>query len=299
MQRRWGGARFGLVSGVFMALSDCAVVNHGNSLAVQEKKHKKQTPEDVARVVDMAKASEIHASEAVRDEKAIGKVRAMALRAAPGSIESASKARRASLAAREATDSTRKFLLTVKQAVHDAAYSVIKPTMEQVMDDARAEAKREAISKAAEQTKLIAQKSKLAAANAMKPFVDVQKRSAATAGAYAARGNQLAAQSAQEQMDAQVILNQANQFMSVGNNAQAQKLRQQGMQMMNQAASLSSTANGFFGTADQIMKTLPQYDAQAAAAAYHAEVMVNPDAPPPSAPLVLAQRANAPGARRP
>lgn len=55
---------------------------------------------------------------------------------------------------------------------------------------------------------------------------------------------------------------------------------------MNEAVGLAGTANSFYGEAQGIMKTMPDYQGEAAAAAYNAEIMLNPDAPPPPPPLV-------------
>merc|ERR1719191_1959191 len=112
------------------------------------------------------------------------------------------------------------------------------------------------------------------------------KRAAATAKEYAGRGDKVTAKSVEVQMEAQMLLGQSNTWITLGDNAKAEKLLQQSHMLMNEAVGLAGTANAFYGEAQAIMKTMPLYQGQAAAASYNAEVTLNPDAPPPPPPLV-------------
>lgn len=247
---------------------------------------KDPVPEDVANVMKTAKTAEASARETVKFAKAVKELRGSAMVAAPASTVAAEKAREESMSTLGALGITSRYLEAVRQAVREVAESVIQPTLDEAIKQARAKAQKEAEPVAQKALAAQGPRGKAAAAKAMVPYMDALGRAVATAGVYASRGDNLVGASSGLQMDAQMVFNEANQFMSLGDNARAEKLRQQAMQMMNVAVSLNGAANSNYGNADAIMKTPGQYAAEAGAAAYHAEVMENPDAPPPPPPLV-------------
>eukprot|EP00397_Hematodinium_sp_SG-2012_P046135 GEMP01052025.1.p1 GENE.GEMP01052025.1~~GEMP01052025.1.p1 ORF type:complete len:203 (+),score=69.27 GEMP01052025.1:557-1165(+) len=174
----------------------------------------------------------------------------------------------------------------VREAAHRAAEDVMRETIEAVKNEERARAKKKAEAEAEKlKTKMLEEAPK-AAAEAMKPYNDALGRAAATAGEYSKRGDGLSGQSVSLQFEAQMLIGQANQWQSVGETAKAQKLMQQAHQLMDMALGLSGQANSMYNTGKKIMGTLGGYANEAAQAAYHAEVMMNPDAPPPPPPLV-------------
>lgn len=258
-------------------------------------------PEDAAKAADMAKKAEAHAKEVVKMAKAVKDLKSLAQKAAPGSIEAAQNAREQSIAALNALDITASFKDAALQLARDMAHEVVEPTLDSMIKEARKEAKAKAEIVANQIAKEMVPKSKAAAAAAMKPYMETETRAAGYATQYATKGDMLAGKSAQVQMDAQMVFNEANQWMSLGDNAKAEKLRQQAFGMMNLAMGFSGTANRFYGAAADIMKHVDkgEYVNMAKQAAYHAEVMINPDAPPPPPPLVLAQLPINPWNQRP
>lgn len=128
-----------------------------------------------------------------------------------------------------------------------------------------------------------------AKAEAMKGYEVAMARAASTANEYVSQGNGFAAQSLTMQTNAQTAQQQANQFQQMGDVGQAQKMLLESKRLMKAALGLNSQASKYYDTAANIQKTLPAYGEQATAAGYHAELIANPDAPPPGMPLVLAQ----------
>ena len=81
-------------------------------------------------------------------------------------------------------------------------------------------------------------------------------------------------------------MNEANQFSALGETAKGQAALQQGHLAAKGAADLAAAADGNYGKAKSIMGSLGGYAQEAAAAAYHAEFLLNPDMPPPPTPIV-------------
>lgn len=188
--------------------------------------------------------------------------------------------------AHDAEEDTNTLLEEVRKAAHEAAFEEIEDNLKEVRKQAHAEVKKEAVKKAKKLKEKMLKEAPKAAAAAAKVYEEAGKRAAATAAEYAKRGDAVSAKSVNVQMEAQMLLGQSNTWITLGDNAKAEKLLQQSHQMMNEAVGLAATANGFYGQAQAIMKTMPDYMAEAAAAGYNAEVMLNPDAPPPPPPLV-------------
>jgi hypothetical protein len=133
-------------------------------------------------------------------------------------------------------------------------------------------------------------KAKTESAKAAKLYMDVMTGAGKTAAEYAKIGDTLVGQSATLQMNAGLAQGSANQYIYIGDMAEAQKLMQQSRSDMNLALSLNGAASGAYNNANKITGQLGVYAGQAAQAAYHAQTMYDPDAvaPPPS--LVLAQQ---------
>lgn len=174
----------------------------------------------------------------------------------------------------------------VLEATKQAADNVVDSTLKEERAKAHVKAKKAAREKADKLENQLLENAPKAAAEAMKPYNDALGRAAATAGEYSKRGDAMGSASVGLQMQASMLVSESNQWNSLGETAKAQKLLQQAHQTMDLALGLSGQANSMYNTAQSIMGTLGSYVSEAAQAAYHAEVMVNPDAMPPPAPLV-------------
>merc|ERR1719198_2868308 len=136
---------------------------------------------------------------------------------------------------------------------------MIEDTLKGLRKQEHEEVKKEAVKKAKKLKEKMLKEAPKAAAAAAKVYEDSMKRAAATAAEYAKRGDAVSAKSVEIQMEAQMLLGQSNTWISLGDNAKAEKLLQQSHQMMNEAVALAATANGFYGQAQAIMKTMPDY----------------------------------------
>jgi len=118
------------------------------------------------------------------------------------------------------------------------------------------------------------------------PYIDAMGRAAAVANEYTKRGDGLIGQSVVLQGEAGLKMGEANSYSNLGDMVKSQATLQMAHQTMDLAKSLAGAADGNYGKAKSIMSTLGGYASEAAAAQYHAEYMLNPDLPPPPAPLV-------------
>jgi hypothetical protein len=207
--------------------------------------------------------------------------------AVPKAMEAAERAKQAALKASAEEANVRLLLKNVRKIARGAAQGMVPGLIEKLKKKAREKAKEEAQKEAKATEKKMKKDAKEAGAKAMVPYNEALSRAAATAAEYAKRGDAMTAQSASIQMDATMAQQQANQWLQLGDTAKAQGLMQQSRQMMNIATGLNAQAGAFYNNAQSIMGTLPAYTNEAGMAAYHAEVMLNPDAPPPPPPLVF------------
>jgi len=243
-------------------------------------------PEMGARATEEATTASVAAKAAAKASAYAKKVSDKTSASVAIAIKNTDATKDAASQAHDAEEDTHKVMEDVQRAAHEAAFEMIDETLKELRKQAHAEAKKEAVKKAkALQAKMLAEAPKAAVA-AAKVYEDAMKRAGATAQEYAKRGDSLSAKSVSVQMEAQMLLGQSNTWISLGDNAKAEKLLQQAHQLMNEAVGLAGTANSFYGEAQGIMKTMPQYMAQAGAASYNAEIMLNPDAPPPPPPMV-------------
>lgn len=243
-------------------------------------------PEMGARATEEATATDEMAKKAKEVAKFATDVAQKSQASVPIAIKNMDLTMESASAAHDAEVDVTDLREQVQRAAHEAAFEAIEENLKEVRKAAHEKAKKEAVKKAkALKAKMLAEAPKAAAA-AAKVYENEMKAAGATAKEYAARGDAVSAKSVNIQMEAQMLLGQSNTWITLGDNGKAEKLLQQSHQMMNEAVGLAGTANSFYSQAQAIMKTMPDYQGEAAAAGYNAEVMLNPDAPPPPPPLV-------------
>jgi len=197
-------------------------------------------------------------------------------------------------AAMDQAQKEEKQIASLRDHIWQKAKQTAMAEIPKILPELRKKAQQDA-DKAAKKAALVFEKkmqskAKAESAQASKVYTDVMKGAGKTAAAYAKLGDGIITQSAAAQVNAGLAQGQADQFLRVGDVAEAQKLMQQSRGDMNVAMSLNSQATGMYDTANQITGQLPAYADQAAMAGYHAAVMYDPAAQPPPPPLVLAQR---------
>jgi hypothetical protein len=230
-----------------------------------------------------ARWSAIRAAAALQRVNSVANTASGALAEAHGAAGDAKKAAEAAEVAEKRVRSIRDGLrIRAKKAVQEALPGTLRSLRQEAMANAQADAIEQArVAQADMETK-----GPEAAQAAMKPWQDAMVGAANAATAYFKGGDELAQQSTQMQAGAQAAQTQANQAMMLGDVVSSQKQMFQARQMMNQAISLNKQASSYYDTGEAIQKTLPAYNEQAVAAGYHAEVLVNPEAPPQGPPLV-------------
>lgn len=242
--------------------------------------------ENSAYIVQLEQEGHVSAEEAAKDG---AEVKGEVVKAAGLLIEaiaSSSHAKEAAEKAHEVEATVRGFRDRVVKEARVEAIASIPAILGEMKQKEQAKADVEFEQKRALARTDMLRASREAGVRAMRPYQDAQKRAAASAWDYATRGDERATQSIQFQQLARMYEAQANQWAKVGDQKQAQKYLLQSRVIMNQALDLNSQANADYNTASSVMDTLPQYGTQASAAAWHAQVMVDPDAPPPPEPLV-------------
>lgn len=176
------------------------------------------------------------------------------------------------------------------QKAKTAAMEEVSKILPKLREKSRKKAEKAAKAKAVIFEKRMKKKAKVESEKAAKVYTDVAMGAGKSAADYAKLGDSLISQMASMQMNAGMAQNQANQFIRAGNMAEAQKLMQQSRSDMNAAMGLNAQATGMYSQANKITAQLPTYAGQAAMAAYHAQVMYDPEAVAPPPPLVLAQQ---------
>jgi hypothetical protein len=169
-----------------------------------------------------------------------------------------------------------------KEAAANEVPKIVKEMKEKADKKADLEAKKQALAFGKE----MKAKAKVESAKAAKVYMDEMAGAGKASAQYAKIADGLIAQSASLQMNAGLEQQQANQYLTIGDMSEAQRLMQQSRGDMNLAFSLNGKATGMYDTAVKIQEQLPQYAGQAAMAAYHAQVMYDPKAVPPPPPLV-------------
>jgi len=176
------------------------------------------------------------------------------------------------------------------QQAEETALAEIPKILPDLQKKADKNAKEEAKKKAKAFETQMQNKARHESVKAAKVYTDQMKGAGKSAAEYGKLGDSLSTQSAMMQMNAGMEQGQAGSYMSVGQMDEAQKLLQQSRGDMNTALGLSAQATQMYDTSSQIASQLPAYADQAAMAAYHAQVMYDPEAQPPAPPLVLVQR---------
>jgi len=170
----------------------------------------------------------------------------------------------------------------VQEATALAAHDVVDEVMEQVRDEAHAAAKVEA-QKAAKALMMKMLKEVPAAAKAASaPYIAAMNRAHDYAAKYAAAGDSLAGKSVQLQMSAQLLMGEANQWQTLGETSKSQGQFQQAHQMLDLAVMFNAKAGSMYAAGVEVGSHDGEWVAEADAAAYHATLMLNPDAPPPA-----------------
>lgn len=248
-------------------------------------------PKQSAKVAEWAAKAESMAAKAAKDSKSVAKMATFASGSLPGAFATVEDAKASALLAVQDEKRVQTILETTRELVFGVAMEVVPETLKKMKEEARKTAKKEAlkIGKAEKERMLAAVEP--AAAAAAEPYKVAMNRAAAMAAEYAKRGDNLVGQATALQMDAQLVMGSAQQYLALGDMGLAQKLMQQGRMQMDLAVKINGAANGNYNQMAAIEKTLPAYMGEGAAASYHASVMLNPDLPPPPPPLVLIQQA--------
>lgn len=250
----------------------------------------KPVVEEVAKVVDWAKAAEKSSQEAGAEAK---KVEMLSKKAA-GHMSAVMAAVGQAKQSMEKTIEYENNLRTLRQVLWDRAKKVAEAEVPKILKEMKAKDDKDAAKAAKKKAKVFEKKMKAKAktesAKAAKVYMDLMAGAGKTAAEYAKLGDGLIGQAATLQMNAGLAQGSANQYMSIGDMGEAQKLMQQSRGDMNLALSLNSQATGMYNTANTITGQLGAYAGQAGMAAFHAQVMYDPDAVPPPPPLVLTQQ---------
>mmetsp|Transcript_13451 Transcript_13451/g.30167 ORF Transcript_13451/g.30167 Transcript_13451/m.30167 type:complete len:404 (+) Transcript_13451:114-1325(+) len=175
---------------------------------------------------------------------------------------------------------------SAREAAKEAARSVIKDEAKKLMKDEDEAAKQKGKKLGDELEKTFEPEGKKAAAEAQKPYMEAMDRVGKMAEQYVKAADGMSAHSANLQMEANMQLGDAYTWQMQGNLVKAQNIIQDAHGKMNLAISEAHDANGMYQYAQKLMGSLGDYERMAAAAAYHAEVLKNPDAPPPPKPIV-------------
>jgi len=176
------------------------------------------------------------------------------------------------------------------QKAKAAAIAEIPKILPAIRREAEVKANEEAQKRAKAFGQRMKEKATKESNKAAKVYTDLMTGAGNSAADYAKLGDQYITQAADMQMNAAMTQGQANQYVTIGDLDAAQKLMQQSRGNMNIASGLNEQAAGMYDVANKITAQLPAYAGQAAMAAYHAQVMYDPNAVPPSPPLVLAQQ---------
>merc|ERR1719199_811876 len=131
--------------------------------------------------------------------------------------------------------------------------------MKKIRAEADEKAEAAAKKKAVIFEKAMKAKAKTESAKAAKVYMDVMAGAGKTAAEYAKIGDTLVGQSATLQMNAGLAQGNANQYIYIGDMAEAQKLMQQSRSDMNLALSLNGAASGAYNNANTITGQLGVY----------------------------------------
>jgi len=246
--------------------------------------------EQTAKVVEWASEAQKSADKAGAEAKKVEEMSTKAggtMAAVMGKVGAAKEAMEETLAMEQKIHKLRDVLFQkARRAAEEEVPKMLKEIKAKADKKAESDAKKEAIVF----EKAMKAKAKSESAKASKVYMDVLAGAAKTAAQYAKIGDTLIGQSATMQMNAGLAQGAANQYITIGDMAEGQKLLQQSRGDMDVALSLNGAATGMYDKSTQIGGQLGVYAGQAAMAGFHASVMYDPDALPPPPPLVLAQK---------
>lgn len=246
--------------------------------------------EEAAKVVEWAVEARKSANDAGAEAIKVKEISGKASGTMAGVIAQVGQAKEAM----ERTLAMEKRIRALKDSLWQRAKKAALQEVPGILKEIKAKADKKAEAAAKKKAiifgKAMKAKAKTESAKAAKVYMDVMAGAGKTAADYAKIGDTLIGQSATLQMNAGLAQGQANQYITIGDMSEAQKLIQQSRGDMNMALSLNGAATGAYNTANKITGQLGVYAGQAGMAAYHAQVMYDPDAVAPPPPLVLAQQ---------
>lgn len=232
--------------------------------------------------------AEQESTQAAKDETAAKKAAAenakiamMNAKVAPALIASVSASERAARSARKSEVAATEVVKEVQEATAQAAHDMIDQAIQEARDEAHVEAKAEAQKAAKALMEKMLKEIPAAAKAASAPYIAAMNRAHEYAAKYAALGDAWAGKSVGLQMQAGLMLGQANNWQSLGDTGKAQGMFQQAHQMTDLAVAFSAKAGSLYGAGVEVASHDGEWVAEADMAAYHATVIRNPDAPPP------------------
>merc|ERR1719424_2175367 len=120
-----------------------------------------------------------------------------------------------------------------------------------------------------------------AAVRAAKPYYSVMNKAIASGNLYEQSAHTLQDQAQTLQEQSRTIASQAVGYQTAGYTDMAQKLMAQAKGMLNDAQSKDAQARQDFAVAERVRKSVPNYQANAAAASARATSLANPGGQPP------------------
>lgn len=242
-------------------------------------------PDQSATLTQWADSAKTAADKAVADAKKIQGLATTAAGALPAAIKAVADAKRAALEAHMAEKAIRLIRDRTINEARQEAFSAVPKVIESMKKDARDIAAKEAAKKRKEIEDKMKAEIPDARAKAAAPYTDAMSRAGAMAAEYQKRAGELASASSSAQMNAVLKQGESNGWVATGDQTKAATAIQESRQLMNLALSMNSQATSYYGTAQSIMGSLGGYVGESMAAAYNAEILLNPDAPNPP-PLV-------------
>lgn len=196
-------------------------------------------------------------------------------------------ARRAALEAHAAEQKVRTFHDVLERMMKRRAFMVLPQELPGIMGKARADAKTKAQKKALAFKKNLVASAPKAGQKAAAPYRAAMQSAADTAAQYSKAGDDLAGQAKTFYAEAQALEGQAGVQKAYGWLVMAKKLDQKAQRLARKALAMNKQASVYYKTSQAISVTnVPEYANQASQAAYHAEVMVNPDTAPALPPIM-------------
>jgi hypothetical protein len=214
------------------------------------------------------------------------KVKLTSMQALPKAIDLSEMAKSQAEAATDDLRASEDFLSGLQEAADQSSHSVMESTIKDVVKKAHDTAKVEAKIAAAKLEQDMKAQIPAAKAKAAAPYTAAMNRAAAVAGDYVKAGDGLGGLAIADQLSATQMLGSASQFMTLGEVGKGQNLMRDAQNLLGQAKGEATKSQSMYSTASGIVSGLGGYMTQSVAAAYNAELMLNPNAPPPPPPIV-------------